>query len=70
MTCDRAEAVRQIMEQPTVPVAIACIALGISDWAGYASIKRGDFPVPTISVGHRTVVVTAPLRQALCLEET
>ena len=70
MTCERAEAVRQIMEQPTVPVGTSCVALGISDWSGYAAIKRGDFPVPTISIGHRIIVPTAPLRRLLCIEET
>jgi len=53
-----------------VPVGTSCVALGISDWSGYAAIKRGDFPVPTISIGHRIIVPTAPLRRLLCIEET
>lgn len=59
-----------IRERPTVDVPIACAALAISTWSGYQSIKRGDFPVPTLTIGRRIVVPTAPLRRALGLQES
>jgi hypothetical protein len=65
-----AEVLEAIRSQPTVNVDIACRALSVSPWAGYQAIKRGDFPVPTLSVGRRIVVPTAPLRRALGLEES
>lgn len=64
------EVLDAIRSRPTVTVAAACRALSVSSWAGYQAIKRGTFPVPTISVGRRIVVPTAPLRRALGLEES
>lgn len=60
-----AEVLTAIRCRPAVTVEIACRALSVSSWAGYQAIKRGDFPVPTLSVGRRIVVPTAALRRAL-----
>jgi Helix-turn-helix domain len=50
---------------PTVPVGQAATALGVSRSSAYEGIRRGDFPVKTISVGHRVVVLTADLIRVL-----
>jgi hypothetical protein len=63
------ELLELLRSRPTVTVDVACRALSVSSWSGYQAIKRGDFPVPTLSVGHRIVVPTAPLRRVLGLEE-
>ena len=65
---DMAEVWEAIRKRPTVGVEITCRALSVSTWAGYQAIRRGDFPVPTLSVGRRIVVPTAPLRRALGVE--
>lgn len=69
MATDLADTMRAIRQQPTVTVEVACRALSVSSWAAYQAIKRGDFPVPTIAVGRRIVVPTAPLRKVLGMEE-
>jgi predicted DNA-binding transcriptional regulator AlpA len=62
------EALEAIRSQPTVKVPEACVALGISDWGGYAAIKRGDFPIPVIVIGKRIVIPTSPLRKLLQID--
>ena len=69
ITDDMAEIMEIIRSQPTVKMDVACPALGVSTWAGYQAIRRGDFCVPTLSIGRRIVVPTAPLRRALGLDE-
>ncbi len=64
---DQADVLDPIFNQVTVRVEVACRALGISTWSAYQAVRRGDFPVPTIKVGRRIVVPTAPLRKALGL---
>ena len=68
-TGDLAEAWKAILTKPTVNVEVACRALNLSLWSGYQAIKRGDFPTPTLRVGHRILVPTAPLRKALGIEQ-
>ena len=68
MADELAEAMELICGQPTVPVPIACRAIGISACSGYQAIKRGDFPAPVIAVGRRYVVLSAGLRRLLDLD--
>ena len=58
-----------LRSRPTVTVEIASRVLSISSWAAYQAIKAGKFPVPTLSVGRRIVVPTAPLRRALGIDD-
>jgi predicted DNA-binding transcriptional regulator AlpA len=41
--------------------------LGISEWALYQSVRRGDCPVPPIKVGRRLVWARSPVRALLGL---
>jgi hypothetical protein len=63
-----AEVWEAIRHRPTVKVETAARALSVSDWAAYQAIRAGTFPVPTLSIGRRIVVPTAPLRRALGLD--
>jgi hypothetical protein len=57
---------RQIMTRLTVPIPVAGAALGLSRNASYDAAKRGD--IPTIPMGRKRPVPTAPLRRMLGLE--
>ncbi len=50
---------------PTVSVAAAAPALGVSRATLYEAIRRGLCPVQTITVGHRIQVLTADLVRVL-----
>jgi hypothetical protein len=50
----------------TVSIPVAAEALGICVASAYTAAKRGDFP--TVRVGTRVVVPTAPLRKMLGLD--
>ena len=54
------------LTQPTIPVPTAARLLGLSRNGTYEAIKRGE--LPSIRVGGRVVVPTAPLRKMLGLE--
>jgi len=57
-----------LRSRATVTVEITSRLLSISTWAAYQSIKAGTFPVPTLAVGRRIIVPTAPLRRALGID--
>jgi excisionase family DNA binding protein len=40
-------------------------ALGVSTWAVYEAIRRGDFPIPVIRVGRRILFATATVTKLL-----
>jgi hypothetical protein len=63
----RGVTLREIRETwpATVPVSRAASPLGVSRSSAYEAIRRGDFPVKTISVGRRIVVLTADLVRVL-----
>jgi len=50
---------------PTVNVADAARALGVSRGSLYAALARGERPVQMIMVGHRIKVLTASLIEVL-----
>lgn len=54
----------ELLPPSTNPRAIAPI-LGMSASSIYAAIKEGTFPFPTIRIGGRIVIPTAPIREAL-----
>jgi hypothetical protein len=47
-----------------VPTAGAILA-GLCKDEAYRSVKRGDFPVPVLKIGHRLVVPVAPILELL-----
>ena len=49
----------------TVSIPEAARRLGVSAWAAYRSIQRGDFPLPVIRVGKRVLVARAALDELL-----
>lgn len=57
---------KQITEELTVPVEVAGAALGLSRGSAYEGCKSGE--IPSIRIGKRIVVPTAPLRRILGLE--
>lgn len=54
-------------QQPTVTVEEAGRLLGLSRGSAYEAAKRGD--LPTIRIGRRYLVPTAPLRRMLGLDQ-
>ena len=63
---DRGLTLAQIRQwPPTVPVPRGAQALGVSRSNAYEAIRRGDFPVKTITIGRRIVVLTADLIRVL-----
>jgi hypothetical protein len=54
------------LEGLTVSVDAAAQILGVCRSAAYAAAKRGDFP--TLRVGSKILVPTAPLKRMLGLE--
>lgn len=52
---------------PTIDVAQAAPLLGVSTWAAYESIKRGDFPVEVLRLGRKIRIPTRPLLDRLGL---
>lgn len=55
--------------QPTVDVATAAKAIGISRSTAFKLIAADEFPVRVIRAGRRIVVPTAGLRTLLGIEE-
>jgi hypothetical protein len=53
--------------RPTLDVAEAAPLIGISTWAAYEAIKRGDFPVEILRIGRKIRVPTRPLLDRLGL---
>jgi hypothetical protein len=57
---------KAVAELPVVvDVVTAGRVLGMGRTATYEAVRRGDFPVPVLQVGHRYRVVTANLRGLL-----
>lgn len=55
-----------ITEELTVPVEVAGQALGLSRNSAYEGCKSGE--IPSIRIGKRIAVPTAPLRRMLGIE--
>lgn len=53
----------------TISSADAAAVLGMSKSAVYAAIRDDKFPFPVIRIGGRIVIPTAPIREALGIEE-
>lgn len=51
--------------EPTITAVEVAPILGMSKSATYAAIRAGEFPFPTIRIGSRIVIPTAPIREAL-----
>jgi hypothetical protein len=56
----------KIASQLTVSVGVAAQAFGIGRNAGYEAVKAGQ--IPSIRIGGRICVPTAPLRKMLGIE--
>lgn len=52
-----------------VPTAGEILA-GLCKDEAYRSVKRGDFPVPVLKIGHRLVVPVAPILKLLGIKPT
>lgn len=50
---------------PTVDIPTAALALGVSRSALYEAVRAGRCPVDSITVGHRTRILTAALVRTL-----
>jgi hypothetical protein len=59
---------RALNEQVSIPVGLAGRAFGLSRNAAYAAVKSGQ--IPSVRIGARIAVPTAPLRRMLGIEET
>lgn len=57
---------KRITEELTVPVEVAGEALGLSRNSAYEGCKSGQ--IPSIRIGKRIAVPTAPLRRMLGIE--
>ena len=57
---------KALTENLAVSVSTASKALGTGEYATYTGIKAGD--IPSIKVGRRIMVPTAPLRKMLGIE--
>jgi hypothetical protein len=57
---------KAIKEELAVSISTASLALGTGDWAVRRGIEAGD--IPSIRVGKRIMVPTAPLRRLLGIE--
>lgn len=44
--------------------------LGVSNWAGYESVRRGDCPIPPIKVGRRLVWPRASVDRLLGIDQS
>ena len=58
---------KALNEQVSVPVVLAGKAFGLSRNAAYAAVKSGQ--IPSVKIGARIAVPTAPLRRMLGLED-
>lgn len=62
-----ANELRLLLQPPTMAVADAGRVLGLSRGSAYEAVHRGD--IPSIKVGKRLLVPTAPIRRMLGLHE-
>lgn len=58
----------ELFNHPTIPATEIHPILGMSKTAVYTAIKNGNFPFPTLRVGGRIIIPTAPIRAALGLD--
>lgn len=61
--------IEELQERLTVTVQEAAEVLGCSPDAIYDAVAAHEFSIPTIRVGRRILVPTAPLREALGIAE-
>jgi len=61
------EQVRALLGQPTTTVSNAGLILNLSRNATYEAVARGD--IPSMRVGKRILVLTAPLCRKLGIEQ-
>ena len=57
---------KAVVERLTVSVEVAAKAFGLGRNSGYAAVKSGE--IPSLRVGGRICVPTAPLRKMLGIE--
>jgi hypothetical protein len=57
---------KALTDNLAVPVRIASAALGTGEYATYSGIKDGN--IPSIKVGRKLMVPTAPLRKMLGID--
>lgn len=67
MAANRPLTVEELRNRPTVSVPDGGACVGLSRNASYEAAKRGD--LPTIRIGRRVVVPTAPLLRMLGVED-
>jgi predicted DNA-binding transcriptional regulator AlpA len=56
---------QDVAQRRTFTIPESAQLLGVSEWAAYAAVRHGEFPLPTIKVGRRILVPGAPLRAVL-----
>jgi excisionase family DNA binding protein len=64
---DAADALHKVRTQPTISVDEYSAVIGVDRQTAYAAAKRGD--IPTVGVGRRVRVPSAPVRRLLGLDE-
>jgi hypothetical protein len=55
------------MEKPALPVRTVSLVLGTGEYAVYQGIKSNN--IPSIRVGRKILVPTAPLRRMLGIDD-
>ena len=59
---------KALEEKLSIPVPLAGRAFGLGRNGAYEAVKRGD--IPSLKIGGRLVVPTAPLRRLLGMDGT
>jgi hypothetical protein len=57
---------RALKEKVSVPVELAGKAFGLCRHSAYAAVKKGE--IPSVKIGGKIAVPTAPLRKMLGIE--
>nr|DAL10383.1 MAG TPA_asm: Pyocin activator protein PrtN [Caudoviricetes sp.] len=55
--------------RPTISLRQAAKVLCVGESTAYAAVRAGKFPIPVLHVGGRIIVPTAPLLEALGIDE-
>jgi hypothetical protein len=66
---EKAEALQRVVADPAVTVADLSLVMGVHASTIQRAIARGDFPYPVCRIGQRYIIPTAPIREALCLNQ-